>query len=174
MLVEVYVFCFFLYFSHFLILGGHCKSLTPAWEAAASNLKGIVKIAAVNCDEERELAGMFEVKGFPTILFFGSDQVPNPHQKGAPWKTPEPYNGQRTASAIANYATSKLPNFVVSKNLDKFFANDKLNKVVLFTDKTKTSNIYKSLAIEYKERLSFAQVQHTNKDLGMFLYLFKS
>lgn len=113
---------------------------------------------------------MFDVKGFPTILFFGSDQVPNPHQKGMPWKNPEPYNGQRTASAIANYATSKLPNFVVSKNLDSFFSDDKLNKVVLFTDKPKTSNLYKGLAVEYKDRLSFAQVQQSNKDLGMILF----
>mmetsp|Transcript_67123 Transcript_67123/g.101194 ORF Transcript_67123/g.101194 Transcript_67123/m.101194 type:complete len:394 (+) Transcript_67123:16-1197(+) len=145
---------------------GHCKQLTPAWEAAASNLKGIVKIAAVNCDEDRELAGMFDVKGFPTIIFFGSEQVPNPHQKGMPWKNPEPYQGQRTASAIANYATSRLPNFVQTKNLDSFFDDSSLARVALFTDKAKTSNIYKALAIEFKDRLAFAQVSSKNKDLA--------
>jgi len=144
---------------------GHCKKLTPAWEAAATNLKGIVKVAAVNCDEDRELAGMFDVKGFPTIIFFGSEQVPNPHQKGLPWKNPEPYQGQRTASAIANYATSRLPNFVVTKNLDSFFSDSSLNRVALFTDKKKTSNIYKALAIEFKDRLAFGQVSGSNKEL---------
>jgi len=119
----------------------------------------------VNCDEDRELAGMFDVKGFPTIIFFGSEQVPNPHQKGLPWKNPEPYQGQRTAAAIANYATSRLPNFVKTSKLDQFFSDNSLNKVVLFTDKTKTSNVYKGLAIEFKDRLAFAQVKNTNSEL---------
>ena len=29
---------------------GHCKSLAPAWEKAASALKGIVSVAAIDCD----------------------------------------------------------------------------------------------------------------------------
>ena len=61
---------------------------------------------------------MFDIKGFPTIIFFGSETTPNPHKKNMPWKNPEPYQGQRTAAAIANYATSRLPNFVVSKNVE--------------------------------------------------------
>ena len=60
---------------------------------------------------------MFEIKGFPTILFFGSELVPNPKAKGQLWKAPEPYQGQRTAAAIANYALSRLPNLVVTKNV---------------------------------------------------------
>merc|ERR1711963_1116636 len=84
---------------------------------------------------------MGEIKGFPTIMFFGSESSPNPHKKGMPWKNPEPYQGQRTAAAIANYATSRLPNFVVNKNIDAFLKDGaELNKVVLFTDKKKTTN----------------------------------
>jgi len=141
---------------------GHCKSLAPAWEAAATNLKGIVNIAAVNCDEHRELAGMFDIKGFPTILFFGSEQTPNPHRPGLPWKNPQPYQGQRTASAIASYATSQLPDFVMKQNLDKFFGS-KLDKVLLFSDKKKTTNVYKALALEFRDRLVFAQVQDSHE-----------
>jgi len=145
---------------------GHCRNLVPAWEAAAKNLDGIVKVAAVNCDEEKELAGMFEIKGFPTIMFFGSESSPNPHRKGMPWKNPEPYQGQRTASAIANYAISRLPNYVISKNIDSFLKDSsELNKVVLFTDKKKTTNLYKALSVEFKDRLAFSEVHKSNSAL---------
>jgi len=32
---------------------GHCQRLTPEWEKAAKSLKGIVKIAAVDADQEK-------------------------------------------------------------------------------------------------------------------------
>jgi protein disulfide-isomerase A6 len=43
--------------------GGHCQSLAPEYEKAATNLKGIVKVGGINCDEEQELAGRFGIKG---------------------------------------------------------------------------------------------------------------
>jgi len=142
---------------------GHCKNLAPAWEAAATNLKGIVKVAAVNCDVDKELAGLFQIQGFPTILYFGSEQSPNPHKAGIPWKNPEPYQGQRTANAIAAFATSKLPDFVYSKKFDDFFDNDySLKKAVLFSDKNKAPNVFKGLAIEFKDQLKLAFVQNSN------------
>ncbi len=45
------------------ILGGHCKSLAPEYEKLAKNFQGIIKIGAINCDEEKELAGYFGIKG---------------------------------------------------------------------------------------------------------------
>jgi len=140
---------------------GHCKNLVSAWEAAATNLKGIVKVGAVNCDDEKELAGMFQVKGFPTIKVFPSERSENPHQKGLPWKNAEDYNGARTAAAIATFATNKLPNHVTTgdKKVTDFLAREsKLNKVLLFSDKSTVSNLYKALAIDFLNRLEFAQV----------------
>jgi protein disulfide-isomerase A6 len=119
--------------------------------------------------------------GFPTIKIFPSKIQPTKDGKGFE-KIPEDYNGARTAAAIANYAVDKMPNFVApvtSKNVDKFlaayvvrslcpniFSEPELAKVILFTDKDKTPNMYKSLAIDYHFELNLGEVRKTDKDLG--------
>ena len=54
---------------------GHCKNLKPTWERLAKQLKGVVKVAAVNCDEHQQLAAQFGVRGFPTIKLFPSQLI---------------------------------------------------------------------------------------------------
>lgn len=145
---------------------GHCKNLAPEWEKAAKNLKGIVKVAAVNCDDDKDLCGSFGVQGFPTIKLF-------PHtlkkQGKGVVKEPVDYQGQRTAASIANFALEKLPSFVTvitSKNEEKFLSSEpELAKVLLFTNKASTSNLYKALSIDFHHRLSLAEVRHSQKEL---------
>jgi hypothetical protein len=76
---------------------GHCKALAPEWKKAAGNLKGKVKLGAVDCTVETSLASKYDVKGFPTILVFGADK-----------QSPQPYEEGRTALAIESYALRVL------------------------------------------------------------------
>src|SRR5690242_12066167 len=41
----------------------HCKNLKKAYEGAAEDLKGVIPLVAVNCDEEKELCRKYEVNG---------------------------------------------------------------------------------------------------------------
>jgi thioredoxin-like negative regulator of GroEL len=34
---------------------GHCQQLAPKWKKVAASLKGVVKVAAVNCDEHKSV-----------------------------------------------------------------------------------------------------------------------
>ena len=54
-----------------LIRCGHCKSLVPEYEKAASLLKGVVKVVAVDATESPGLQKKYGVEGFPTLKIFG-------------------------------------------------------------------------------------------------------
>jgi len=142
---------------------GHCKSLAPEYEKAATNLKGIVKLAAIDCDQEQQLCGGFGIKGFPTTKVF------KPSGDAAKPPTPEDYNGPRTAAGIANYAAEIMPSYVTSltkKNHDQFLEkNTELPIVLSFTEKDKTSSLYKGLSAEFRNRLAFAEIKKTQKEL---------
>jgi protein disulfide-isomerase A1 len=52
---------------------GHCKSLGPAYDAAAKQLAesgSEIKLASVDATVEQDLAQKYDVKGYPTIKFF--------------------------------------------------------------------------------------------------------
>ena len=72
---------------------GHCKRLQPEFSKTAEVLKKMgssVKLAKVNCDQERELAESYGIKGFPTIKFFIKGEE-------------KPYKGGRTEETILKY-----------------------------------------------------------------------
>jgi protein disulfide-isomerase A6 len=51
---------------------GHCKNFAPEYEKVASTLKGMAKVAAVDCHEVKNqpLCAKYDIKGFPTIKLF--------------------------------------------------------------------------------------------------------
>ncbi|KAL9692475.1 hypothetical protein quinque_015782 [Culex quinquefasciatus] len=49
---------------------GHCKNLAPHWAKAASELKGKVKLGALDSTVHTIKAQQFGIQGYPTIKFF--------------------------------------------------------------------------------------------------------
>ena len=72
---------------------GHCKNLKPAWESAARALKGVVRVGAVDMTTDQEVGGPYNVKGFPTLKYFGANK-----------RSPKDYNSGRDAESIVNFA----------------------------------------------------------------------
>ncbi|KAI1756848.1 thioredoxin-domain-containing protein [Xylaria castorea] len=138
---------------------GHCQNLKPAYEKAAKNLDGLAKVAAVNCDEDenKQLCGMMGVKGFPTL------KIVHPGKKKGSKPIVDDYNGERTAKAIVNAVVDKITNHVkrvTDKDIDTFLStNNETAKALLFTDKGTTSALLRSLAIDFLDVVSFAQVR---------------
>lgn len=141
---------------------GHCKNAKPEYEQAAKSLKGLVKVAAVNCDEQKnkKACRQYEIKGFPTIKLL------QPRGKGLP--AVQDYAGPRKSKPLADFALQNIPNYVervTSANLQDFLdVNNASSKVLLFSSKGPVSPMYKSLAIDFLGRASFGYVRDNQEE----------
>jgi protein disulfide-isomerase A6 len=97
---------------------GHCKRMTPEFKKLGEKVTGDGKlssrvvIAKVDADKHRELGGRFDVKGFPTILYFA---------RGKPVESHTPYQGARTYDGFLSFIEDQLENdkgFARSAGLD--------------------------------------------------------
>lgn len=79
---------------------GHCKNLAPHWSEAASELKGKVKLGALDATVHTTTASRYGIQGYPTIKYFA------PGKKDS--SSAVDYAGGRTADAIVNWALQKL------------------------------------------------------------------
>lgn len=81
---------------------GHCQKLAPEWAEAATELKGKVKLGALDATVHTIMSNKYNIKGFPTIKFF---------PQGAKDGNAEEYDGGRTAQDIINWALDKVAEF---------------------------------------------------------------
>lgn len=54
---------------------GPCKAMAPALEAVATELKGKVKIAKVDVDENPGITQRFHIQAMPTLMIFKDGKV---------------------------------------------------------------------------------------------------
>lgn len=134
---------------------GHCKSSAPAFTTASKKLDGVAKVGVVNCDDEKDVCSKYGVKGFPSIKVFKGF--------GKAARTPEDYNGDRGAKALITHAKYVTPSDIArvkESGLDAFYRDERtLPHVLLFTDKAKTSPLYKGLSAEFRGRAAFGEVR---------------
>mmetsp|Transcript_35413 Transcript_35413/g.67774 ORF Transcript_35413/g.67774 Transcript_35413/m.67774 type:complete len:426 (-) Transcript_35413:221-1498(-) len=150
---------------------GHCKQLAPEWKKAAKELRGIAKVAAVDCDEHKDLGSKYGVTGFPTIKVFkegGAGEVSD-------------YSEARSADAIVSFVKNALGGEGPStklvapiKYLEAYAFFYMLEpaakvKVVLFTQgESKVPSWYSSLAVKFKKgkekTAAFSQVMAENSE----------
>jgi thioredoxin-like negative regulator of GroEL len=124
----------------------------------AESLHGVVRVAAVNCDEQKALCQGQGVQGYPTIKAY----------KQGRWID---YHGDRSAGSIKDWGIGLLPTETVSvlssdASLGPFLKSSQQSKiarwgvgVILFSSKDKTSPLYKSLSMRYKGRIAFAEIR---------------
>jgi len=73
---------------------GHCKKLAPIYEQLATSLKSTeVKVAKVDCTQQKAVCAKFGIKGFPTIKFLDGET-----------RKLYTYKGQRTLEAMNVFA----------------------------------------------------------------------
>ena len=82
---------------------GHCQKLLPEWVAAATQLRGTVKLAKLDATVNQKLAQRYQIQGYPTIKIFSPGKGKD--------KTTEEYQGPRDTAGIVQYALDKLDKF---------------------------------------------------------------
>ncbi len=144
---------------------GHCQKLLPEWNAAATQLKGQVKIAKLDATANQKLAQRYQIQGYPTIKIFSPG-------KGSDKKTEE-YQGPRDQAGIVSYALDKLEKFgyvpdtqqLTSEEVLKDVCGDRVGICVI----TFLPNIVDSSAKERNKYLDIIK-EATKKNRGKPLY----
>lgn len=78
---------------------GHCQKLAPEWKSTAEQLKGKVKVGAVDATVHTSLAADYNIQAYPTVKYFpGGVKSSSPDQD---------YDGGRTAADFVAWATDK-------------------------------------------------------------------
>jgi protein disulfide-isomerase A6 len=98
---------------------GHCKNLAPHWAKAATELKGKVKLGALDATVHQVQASKYGVQGYPTIKFF------------AP--------GKKSSDSVSDYDGGRIANDIVTWSLEKLAENVPAPEVVEIIDK----NVFK-------------------------------
>lgn len=69
----------------------HCHDLAPTWREMARELQGVIRVGAVNCEDDWQLCRMQNVHSYPTLIIY---------------KHPvrEKYQGDRSTQALVQHA----------------------------------------------------------------------
>jgi len=73
---------------------GHCKRTMPEFEKLMANNDSNVKISAIDCEENKDVAKEHDIKGFPTIRFYPQGMAGKDYQE---------YSGGRTHGDFVKY-----------------------------------------------------------------------
>lgn len=101
---------------------GHCTALKPAWNEAASKLKGSgASLFIVDATEEESLARQYQVQGFPTIKIF-------PGGKGKTASSAMEYEGGRETEQIVQYTLAEVDRSGMPKEIAELTSKDVLKE----------------------------------------------
>jgi len=150
---------------------GHCANLKPEYERASKQGHHYAQFAAVNCDKEenKQFCASQNIKGFPTIVSYKPPKKFNDKKSRKQQFITQPYENERSSSKLLDFAKSNLKSYSKSVKIDKLekFLSDNRStvpKVLLLSDKYQVSPIYKSLAIDFMNKLDFYHIFVRDED----------
>lgn len=115
-----------------------------------------VQVGGVNCDTDRDLCSKYQVSSLPTVKLVVEGRVID-------------YEGRRAAKEIHDFISENMPSSISNirrvEQAQDFLSNSgKARKmsVMLFTSKYDTSMLYKSLAYQFRDTMTFAEVRASN------------
>ncbi|CAG9854722.1 unnamed protein product [Phyllotreta striolata] len=77
----------------------HCHELAPIWRKLAQELEGVIRIGAVNCEEDFRLCHQLQIEAYPTLLYYEKEFHLYEGIK---------YTGDRTVEALEEFVLASL------------------------------------------------------------------
>ncbi|OWF49324.1 DnaJ-like subfamily C member 10 [Mizuhopecten yessoensis] len=99
----------------------HCHDLAPHWREVARELEGVIRIGAVNCQDDWQLCRMQGIRSYPSLIMYPAK---------------EKYHGERMTRAMVKYALKQVKATVVdlwSGNFDSLVNNPDNDRPWLIT-----------------------------------------
>ncbi|XP_046422638.1 dnaJ homolog subfamily C member 10-like isoform X1 [Neodiprion fabricii] len=75
----------------------HCHHLAPVWRQVAKELEGVVRIGAVNCEDDWHLCRQINIRSYPTLLYYSRHSTHGVL-----------YTAENTREHIISYVLSRL------------------------------------------------------------------
>jgi protein disulfide-isomerase len=124
----------------------HCQAMAPAWNELGKELRTELNIGEVNCMVEKRLCQDINLRGYPTISFFKSDERVE-------------YDGLRGFGDLVNFARKAMDSDVKIIDDAKYTELDKKGEMevafIYFYDHATTSEDFNAL-----ERLTLSLIGH--------------
>lgn len=139
---------------------GHCKRLGPEFASAADSLatkNPDIKLAQIDCTEERDLCAGFEIRGYPTMKIFKGDT-----------DSISDYPGQRQSNAIVNYMVKlTLPAVQTFEEAEKLEENlENLEEALILqilpegSEKSASNETFYEIAEKLRETFTFGSTSN--------------
>merc|ERR1712087_390950 len=64
-----------------------CRTLDPKWELLSRKYPGKVKVAEVDCTQNRDLCSRYKIQGYPTLILFKDGKPVQEYQGGRDLKS---------------------------------------------------------------------------------------
>jgi len=136
------------------------KKFLDAYNAVATELKGMAKICAISCDDWPVFCDKNKVKSTPSIMMYPTNPIP-----AYLWE------GKMETKAIAGRVAKSIPDgsVVLTKdNVDAFLTTDPTKpKIFLFSNKKAPPTLFKALSSEtvFRRTVKFAFVSESDADV---------
>ncbi|KAK7864477.1 hypothetical protein R5R35_003101 [Gryllus longicercus] len=95
----------------------HCHRVAPAWRRLARAVQGVVRVGAVNCEEDWVLCRREGVHSYPSLIMYPAR---------------ERYNGERTAEAMESHVLKMLHIPVLPVTFDSWKSQIKLKEMTFY------------------------------------------
>lgn len=137
----------------------------PEYIKFADTFKDFLKVAAVNCRQQRDICSGASISNFPAVRWFAEGT------EGKEMPAPEVFEGAVTAKLLGKWASSMMSDhsaMIEDKHkLRSWLDNATGPAVLLFTDKSSTPPMWKALSREFNNRASLGVVPRCDKT-GVF------